>query len=154
MSGYGSLRKRMQQTQQEPERDPGACVALGCPCKGSVSMEGGGFTCTAHGAIPSDRWPMVSERLREHRWLIEFIDEMRKMDAEHGDWRGFAVQFWTEDQYAAPVAGENAIPYQLRMRGELMHRCGLLKNRPAPRLPKAPAVGRFGNAGGLLGSRT
>lgn len=141
---------------QEPERDPSRCIANGCPCRGSVSHDGSRFMCSAHADVPADRWPMLSERLRDHVWLIEFTDEMQKMDRQHGDWRGFALQFWANsDQECAPVEGENAIPYQLRMRSELMFRCGLMTKRPTPLLPQQqPAKGRFGNAGGLAGGRS
>lgn len=157
MSGYGSLRKRMQPPPQ-PERDPSACVALGCPCRGSVSLEGGGFTCTAHSSVPADRWPMVTERLRDHLWLIEFIDTIAQMDRvidkNAPSWRDFAQQFWTgTDDYCLPDDREGFVPYSNRMRGELLYRCGLMKNRPAPRLPQVPIGLRFGNAGGLVGGR-
>lgn len=154
MSGYGSLRKRTHEAAQEPDRNDTGCAAHGCPCRGSVSTEGGRFTCSAHAAVPSDRWPFVTERLLEFSWLIGFIDEMQKMDRQRGDWRAFATQFWKDsDEHCLPHERENAGPYQLRMRAELMYRCGITKNRPEPRLPQAPK-GRWGNAGGLAGGES
>lgn len=145
LSGF---RKRGEQP-QEPERDESRCAANGCPCRGTVSLEGGRFVCTAHSAVPSDRWPLVTERQTEFRWLVEFIDEMQKMDRQRQDWRGFAKQFWEESEPACmPHERENAAPYQLRMRAELLFRCGVLTKRPEPRLPKE-FTGRFGNVAGL-----
>lgn len=156
MSGYGSLRKRNNEPQQ-PERDPAACWASNCPCKGSISLEGGHFVCTAHSAVPADQWPRVTEKLREHDWLIALIDDIARFDRnprkDAPTWRDFATQFWQgTDDYCIPHPKENAGPYGNRLRGELLHRCGVLKTRPAPRLPAEP-VARFGNAGGLLGRR-
>jgi hypothetical protein len=153
MSGYGSLRKRTHEAAHGDPAEETRCAASGCPCRGVVSLEGSRFLCTAHASIPADRWPMISERLRDHLWLIEFIGEMQKMDRQHGNWRDFARQFWQgTDDFCIPAKGENEVPYQNRMRGELLHRCGLTAKRPEPRLPQERA-GKFGNAGGLLGSR-
>lgn len=120
-----------------------------------MRLEGSGWMCVAHAFIPSDRWPAASERLREFSWLVEFIDEIQKMDRNPGKkgeptWRDFAKRYWFEqDLFCMPEPYEEAMPYQNRMRGELLYRCGLGK-RPHPRKP-AERVGRFGNAGVLVG---
>lgn len=156
MSGYGSLRKRAEHPTPS-DRDETRCAAIGCPCRGSVSLEGGRFICTAHAALPSDRWPLITERLREHDWLIGFVDEMQKMDRNppkpgQPGWREFATQFWQEtDDFCVPRPREQALPYQNRMRLELLYRCGAMAKRPEPRIPE-PAKSR-GNAGMLLGRR-
>lgn len=151
MSGYGNLRKRQTEAPQE-SRDETRCAADHCPCRGTVSQEGGRFLCTAHSAVPSDRWPRLTEMLHSNRWLIGFIDEMQRMDHAHGDWRGFASEFWKDsDPFCIPDPREYALPYQNRMRGELLFRCGLTKKRPEPRIPQVPTS--RGNAGRLVGAR-
>lgn len=148
---YGNIKKRTQEAAQPVETIRQGCYASNCPCRGSISQEGGHFLCSAHAFIPADRWPGVTEKLRNHDWLIAFIDDIQRMDRMSEDWRRFAVQFWTnQDEACLPDVEEQAIPYQNRMRGELLYRCGLLK-RPAVRLPQ-PITSR-GNAADSLSRR-
>lgn len=152
MSGYGSIKQRTSEAAKPPE-DPTKCYAQHCPCKASMSLEGGRFVCTAHAFAPSDQWPAITEKLNEFRWLIAFIDDIRLMDQTRlknmPTWREFATHFWTgQDSYCIPHAEEEALPYQNRMRGELLYRCGQMK-RPAPRLPQPVKV--RGNAARYLG---
>jgi hypothetical protein len=136
-----SFRGIAEQKPKFEEKDPKKCAAYDCPCRACVNIDGG-WTCSAHGAVPADKWPSVTRGLRDHIWLSEFIDEMRKMDRDNGDWRGFAMQFWANsDTTCQPHEKEAAIAYQNRMRGELLHRAGATKNRPQPRLPR-PIQGR------------
>lgn len=151
---YGNIRKQTHEA-AEPQRNPSACWASHCPCRGSVSLEGGHFTCSAHAAVPADQWPRVTEKLRDHDWLIAFTDDLARMDRapekDSPSWRDFATQFWQDQApHCVPHPQEGALPYQLRMRDELMHRCGLAKNRPVPRLPQVPKV--KGNAARYAGS--
>lgn len=144
---YGNIRQRTHEA-ATPPADEAGCSASGCPCRGSVSLDNGGrFLCSAHAFSFPDQWPRITEKLREHDWLIAFTDDIAKLNREHRDWRGFAVQFWsTEDAYCNPHERESAQAYGLRMRGELLYRCGLGK-RPAPRLPQQ--IKRRGNAADL-----
>jgi hypothetical protein len=124
-----------QKPSQVEEKDPAQCEAHGCPCRASVSVEGGRFTCHAHSAVPVDRWQSVTHALRENSWLAEFIDEVRTMESRHQNWRAFAMQFWANaDLECQPQPGEGSVSYQNRMRGELMFRAGALSKRPQPRL--------------------
>ncbi len=132
-----AFRALAKQREAVPEVNPAQCVAFGCRCRATTSVEGGKWACGAHAHVPSDRWDGVSHKVSDHKLLIEFIDEMRDMERARQDWRGFAQQFWANsDEYCMPVERENAVPYQNRMRGELLHRVGLIAKRPAPRLPQ------------------
>lgn len=141
-----------QRPPSEPTHNPTGCWASNCPCRGSISLEGGHFVCSAHSAVPSDKWPRLTEKLREHDWLIAFTDDIARMDRapekDAPSWREFAMKFWEgQDDYCQPNPKEGALPYQLRMRSELLYRCGLSK-RPAPRLPQIPKV--RGNAAAFI----
>lgn len=150
-----NFRKRGQEPAQ-PERDERRCIADGCPCRASVSVEGGRWVCSAHAYVASDRWPTISEKLRDNDWLIGFIDEVAKLDRNPprdsaAGWRAFATQFWSEsDAFCVPHAQEEASPYLNRMRGELLWRCGAQPKRPQVRLPQEPRT-RAGNLSALLG---
>lgn len=146
---YGDLKKRTAQV-HEPEFQAG-CHAHGCPCRGTLSVEGGKWVCAAHAFIPADRWQDATRKLREHDWLIAFTDDVQRMDQTHQDWRAYATQFWVnQDEFCIPDAKENAGPYGFRMRGELLFRCGLGK-RPSPRIPKE--IKRRGNAAAYMEQR-
>lgn len=141
-----AFRELAKQRQQEPERDLSRCFADGCPCRGSMSLEGGRWTCTAHAFAPSEGWPRITAKLRDHAWLLAFMDDIQRMDkaTDLKAWRAFATQFWAgQDDFCIPHEREEAGPYVYRMRGELLYRCGLSR-RPVPRIPE-PVKSR-GNA--------
>lgn len=143
MSGYGAIRKQIQQQQAEPAPDLSRCTANGCPGRATLSVEGGRWCCAAHAFAISDQWPVITERLLQNVWLIEFIDEIKRMRRNFGDWRGFAERFWEgQDESCAPDPKEEFQPYENRMRGELLFRAGVAK-RPHVRLPKPVKAGGF-----------
>jgi hypothetical protein len=129
----------------KPEVDVTRCKAYGCKLRATVSTDGHGFCCGVHAFAVSDQWPDITRRLSENDWLVGLIDEVQRMDQRCQDWRGFANQFWeNSDTACQPHPLENAIPYQNRMRGELLHRVGQLARRPQVRLPKnVQAAGQF-----------
>lgn len=126
------------------EKDLTRCEAYDCPCRASVNL-GSGWVCSAHSGVPVDRWAELTRGLQNNKWLIDFIDEMRKMDSTHQDWRGFAEKFWNgADDFCKPHDQEEAVPYQNRMRFELIFRAGGTPKRPPPHLPKpVQARGHF-----------
>jgi hypothetical protein len=143
MSAFRELAK--QRKQHEPEQTgPQMCQANHCPCIATVQIEGGRWCCSSHAFAVSDKWPAITEGLRNHDWLLGFIADIQRMDRKTEDWRAFAEQFWDgQDDYCKPVAGEmvngkrtkceHVIPYFNRMKRELDYRLGLCK-RPAPRI--------------------
>lgn len=134
---YADIRKRAQEAAQ-PAAPRFNCVASNCPCRGTISFDGGRWVCSAHAFSIPDQWPRITEKLNDHRWLIEFIDQIQAMNRAMEDWRAFSEQFWAnQDEVCVPDEREEAVPYQNRMRGELLYRCGLSK-RPGVRLPKQP----------------
>lgn len=137
---YGSLRQRTQEAAQPAPPPDLGCYATGCPCRGTVSVEGGKFMCSAHAHINAEEWPRVTEKLRDHDWLIGLLGDMRTMDRRFEDWRGFAMQFWSgEDARCQPDPGEDCFAYQNRMRKELLFRCGVAA-KPQIRLPQKPTT--------------
>lgn len=144
-----------QRPPSEPERQSTNCHANHCPCRGTVSFDGGRFCCGAHAFAKQDDWPRITEKLHELKWLVAFTDDIQRIDQNPGkdtpDWREYATNFWSgQDDYCIPDPKEDCLPYQNRMRGELLYRLGQTK-RPAPRIPE-PVKSR-GNAGALVGRR-
>lgn len=120
-----------------PEVDVTRCPAYGCKLRATVSVGGSGFCCGVHAFAEPEDWQLITRRLSENDWLVEFIDELQAMEHKHQNWRDFAMQFWVNsDAFCQPHPQEPAILYQNRMRGELLFRCGQLAKRPQVRLPK------------------
>lgn len=125
------------QRANKPEVDETRCPAYGCKSRASVRTEGRGFCCSVHAFAEQDVWQDLTRRLSENDWLLGFIDEMQKMDRESKNWRGFALRFWeNSDKTCQPDPHENAIPYQNRMRAELLYRVGQLSTKPIVRIAK------------------
>jgi hypothetical protein len=128
-----------------PERDVTRCPAYGCRLRATVSVGGQGFCCPVHAFAAPDEWPTLTRRLNDHEWLTTFIDDLQLMDQKSQDWRGFAMRFWEKaDLTCQPQPSERAVPYQNRMRGELLHRVGQLSKKPqAKEVKQARPSGRF-----------
>lgn len=152
---YATIKRRTEQA-AAPAENVSGCHASNCPRRGTISLGGDKFFCDAHAFSEADRWPRITESLRDHDWLIAFHDDLQRMvracDPKQ-EWRSYAVQFWHDQEdgeLLKPDPKEEAVPYMNRMRGELTYRCGLNK-RPAIRLPQE-IKGR-GNMGSLLGRK-
>lgn len=147
---FGNIR---QKTQEPVEQSNSSCHASNCPCRGTISFDGGRWMCYAHAFATPQDWPRITERLHEFGWLIQFTDDIKRMNEStingQRDWREFAEKFWGgQDEQCMPHASEEATKYINRMKGELLWRCGLSK-RPAVRIPEPPKK-RFGNVGRLV----
>lgn len=147
MSNYKSIKSKLAEQQQTNDVDVTRCEAYGCPCRATISVEGGRWTCVNHAFMVQDDWQNVTRKLNENKWLVDFIGDMQRMAAKHEDWRGFASMFWAgTDEHCMPDPKEADVPYQNRMRGELMWRAGAIAKRPAVRLPKpVKPSGSFAN---------
>lgn len=137
--------RELAQQKQQPERDPTHCAAYGCKVRASVNNAGSGWACFAHAFAEVDAWQHITRGLNDNEWLLGLVNEVRRMDRLHQDWRSFAVQFWANsDPFCQPQSFENCVPYQNRMLMELMHRIGQSPKRPHPRNPKpVKPAGRF-----------
>lgn len=130
----------------QPEKDPTQCAAYGCRCRATVLTSGKDWACFAHAFAEVEDWQEITKRLHQHDWLLGLINDLRKMDRVHQDWRAYAMQFWlTEDRFCQPQAFENALPYQNRMLQELLYRIGQSPKRPQPRNPATPVAAGYFN---------
>ena len=135
MNDYRTKFRSNQGQAPEAENPSTQCAAHGCSCRATVKISGG-WTCFAHAHAEPEDWGQITMMLREHSWLGEFIDEIKRMDQKSQDWRGFAMQFWENtDTFCQPDPRENAVPYENRMRSELLFRIGQISKRPQPRIP-------------------
>jgi len=147
VSGFRKFKDAPEST--GPEKDPTQCAAYGCKVRASVNNAGSGWACFAHAFAEVDAWQQITHGLNDREWLLGLVNELRKMDRQHQDWRSFAMQFWASaDTFCQPQPFEGCVPYQNRMLMELLHRIGQSPKRPHPRNPAAvKPAGRFAKAG-------
>lgn len=133
MSGFKSFKSR------EPviEADPRKCPANGCPMPASVDT-GGGFCCSAHSGADPKNWSRITEGLREHDWLRDFITDLQRNPrlVPNAAWRSYALAFWeASDAFMVPRQAEGRELYLYRLHLELLHRVGARNARPEPLVP-------------------
>ena len=138
---------------ESPDQDKPRCAARDCPNQPSVNGEHG-HCCRYHGFAETNLWPMITEGLREHDWLIGLIRDLGKVSMYSG-WRSYATQFWHEAEPAmVPAAGESREMYLYRLHLSLAHRVGARKEAPEVLKPAGSDMPkRRGNLGELLGAK-
>jgi hypothetical protein len=117
--------------------DPGVCPAHGCPLQGSLDLSGSGrFLCSAHAGQEMSRWQGITQRIREHQWLIDHMVDLRR-PAVQSRWRPLAEAFWrnSEPELMQPKAFECRETFLYRLHLELLHRVGARDERPEPMVP-------------------
>jgi hypothetical protein len=131
------------QPEAEFNADPGACRALGCPCRGTIDLGSSGrFYCAWHARTDGDKWPALTAALHSHQWLIDHIGEMQRLHSEAGTgkpWLAAADSFWRDQPELKPQGHERTTWgfYLWRLREELAYRVGARKEPPEPRVPLA-----------------
>lgn len=154
MSNFAEIRQRTHEAAQ-PIADDFGCHADGCPCRGTIRVEGLRWTCSWHAFAKPSMWPQVTQKLREHDWLLNFISEVSRLDRvrpKGNGWREYATKFWEGvDDHCIPHEKEDCGPYLNRMRAEIAHRCGITSKCPDPRIP-SPPITRW-NAAKYLGEQ-
>lgn len=138
--GKGNAQSQRADEDEDFAQSPGSCTAYGCPCRGTVDLGSSGrFNCSWHAWAPQDRWQAITQGLREHQWLLDFIGELQHAfyRGKNGDWLARAQQFFETDPYCQPTGSERLSfnRYVWRMREELSWRIGIRKERPEPREP-------------------
>lgn len=143
--------------EREPERNPTACTAIGCPLPGSLDMGGGGrYVCHCHARAEPMQWPRVTHDIADHDWLLGLIADLRKPEQATG-WRAYATAFWHEaEPDMVPHKDENRDLYLYRLHLDLEHRVGVRTGKPAPQLPQGHGLPRRrvpGSLGDALAQR-
>ena len=143
--------RELAKAKPQPEKDPSQCAAYGCKCRATVNNAGGGWACFAHAFAPVDAWQQITRGLNEHDWMLGLVEEMRKMNRAHQNWRAFAMQFWANtDLECQPQPFEDCVPYQNRMLMECLYRIGQTPKKPQARNPaKVKPAGRFARVAAL-----
>lgn len=147
------IKAKKQHEDQPEEKNSTKCAAHGCPCRGTIST-GGAFFCVYHHSAEPEKWPMVTEALRENEKLLMACNEVLKMSEFDWKARGFAMMqcFFDGEDHLQPQHTEKAHKrwYEARLRGWIGYLCGLTKKTPVAR-SDLPAVKKVGNIGQYVG---
>lgn len=112
--------------------DPTACAAHGCPLRGTIDLGGSGrYLCHGHAMVTMDRWPAVTDGIRQHDWMLRIIRDIRAAGSRDTQWRKAAMLAWTEADMA-PHADETQALYVARLLQDFEYRIGARANKPAP----------------------
>lgn len=129
---------RVEQPPADDDRpDPGACLAHGCPLRGSVDPGSSGrFMCAAHAWMPADKWQGITYALHQHRWMADHMRTLRADDM-HTRWRAAADAFWRDaEPDMVPDPRENRDLYLYRLHLDLLYRVGGRLFKPGPMTPQ------------------
>lgn len=122
---------------QQPGTDPTACAAHGCPLRGTIDLGGSGrYLCHGHAMVTMDRWPAVTDGIRQHDWMLRIIRDIRAAGSQHTQWRKVAMLAWAVEPEMVPDAQETQALYVARLVLDLEYRVGAREHKPAPQLPQ------------------
>lgn len=117
--------------------DPRSCGANGCPQLGSIDLGGSGrFLCACHAMVPSDRWPAVTQGIRDYGWMLDIIRNVKAAGASDLQWRKVAMLGWSVEPEMVPHAQETQALYVARLLQDFEHRVGARATKPQPLLPQ------------------
>ncbi len=117
--------------------DPRSCGANGCPQLGSIDLGGSGrFLCACHAMVPSDRWPAVTQGIRDYGWMLDIIRNVKAAGASDLQWRKVAMLGWSVEPEMVPHAQETKALYVARLLQDFEHRVGARATKPQPLLPQ------------------
>lgn len=120
----------------DEQRDPAACRAHGCPCRGTIDVGSTGrFVCSWHAWADGNTWPRLTEQLHAHRWLLDHVGELMRLDRAGEPWLVVADSFWRNEPDMQPQPRERRAfaLYVARLRAELAYRIGVRSTRPEAR---------------------
>ena len=132
-----TARQLAQAASAEPPRDvdPTACAAHGCPLRGSVDVGNTGrFQCHCHAHATIDRWPAITQAIRQHEWMLRIIRDVKAAGSQHTQWRKVAMLAWAVEPEMAPDANETQALYVARLLQDFEFRVGAREHKPGPQV--------------------
>lgn len=117
--------------------DPTRCTAYGCPLRGSVDVGNTGrFQCHCHAHATIDRWPAITQAIRQHDWMLRIIRDVKAAGSRDLQWRKVAMLAWAIEPEMVPHEQETQALYVARLLQDFEHRVGARATKPEPMLPQ------------------
>ena len=115
--------------------DPTRCTAYGCPLRGSVDVGNTGrFQCHCHAHAGLERWPAITQAIRQHEWMLRIIRDVKAAGSQHTQWRKVAMLAWAVEPEMVPDADETQALYVARLLQDFEHRVGAREHKPGPQV--------------------
>lgn len=134
------------------------CMANGCPLTGGISTVPDKWTCSFHFRSESDKWPMVTEAIRDSKDILGLIDGLRKIDEiswvkdtstkdEHKPAQIVLYEQLFDDRpELKPLNGEKRVHYEYRLLEYVSKLTGVLSKNHGTSYPKAYVPKNWTNA--------
>lgn len=123
------------EVQPPADVDPTRCTAYGCPLRGSVDVGNTGrFQCHCHAHAGLERWPAITQAIRQHEWMLRIIRDVKAAGARDLQWRKVAMLAWAVEPDMIPDAQETQALYVARLLQDFEHRVGARDHKPAPQV--------------------
>lgn len=123
----------------EEQQDETRCVANGCPCRATVVFDGM-RRCSFHDGHEPEKWPAITEKLREFDWLRGFWSTLAKPERWR-DWKTVATGFFDEHYPELVPTEANREQYLYRLHQEIRYRVGATPRKPGPYITTAKQQG-------------
>ena len=130
--------------EQESPADPTRCTAYGCPLRGSVDIGNTGrYQCHCHAHATIDRWPAITQAIRQHDWMLRIIRDVKAAGSRDTQWRKVAMLAWAIEPEMVPHEQETQALYVMRLLQDFEYRVGARERKPGPAIPQhiAPPLG-------------
>lgn len=115
--------------------DPTRCTAYGCPLRGSVDVGNTGrYQCHCHAHATIDRWPAITQAIRQHDWMLRIIRDIKAVGSRDLQWRKVAMLAWAVEPDMIPDAQETQALYVARLLQDFEHRVGAREHKPGPQV--------------------
>ena len=115
--------------------DPTRCTAYGCPLRGSVDVGNTGrFQCHCHAHASIERWPAITQAIRQHDWMLRIIRDVKAAGSRDLQWRKVAMLAWAVEPEMVPHTDESQALYVARLLQDFEYRVGAREHKPGPQV--------------------
>lgn len=120
--------------QQEEKAVSLNCVANGCFLRGTISTSSDRWLCAYHHIADPEKWPAMTETLREHGDVLEIIDDLLKISEvnwssqinDQPAQRGLFMMLFDDRPHLKPGPDENRSKYEYRLRNHICEVAGVV----------------------------
>lgn len=143
------VKARQRSSEEMPISYSDRCAANGCQLRGTMSASDGKYLCSYHFSSISEKWPLVTESIRQNERITLAMDEVNRIgdiDWCQGKWEMLA-DFFNDEPEMQPSESEQGHRrwYLYRLHAWMLYMTGVTSRRPIPREP-LKIVGKRGNA--------
>ncbi len=127
------------------------CCANNCPLNGTISTVQDKWVCSFHFRADSEKWPMVTQAIRDNADLFGMLDDLRKISEV--EWSGsikgnppqreFYKQLFDDRPNLKPMDNENKSKYEYRLMDHISVMSGVLAKKQQPTFIQSKPVSKF-----------